>query len=104
MNNEDFQEVIKNRIINIQHVLDIKGAEYTTSSNSDRLSNFKDISIFNNTPITDVLWSLSSKHLWSVINLVKHPRGREKCFISEKIGDLINYLILLEAMLYEINE
>ncbi len=45
-----------------------------------------------------VLWSYMTKHIVSLKDIVTDG-GAKPQVVSEKIGDVINYLILLEAML-----
>ena len=46
----------------------------------------------------EVLWSYMTKHLVSLKDIVTEG-GAKPQVVSEKIGDVINYLILLEAMI-----
>ena len=44
---------------------------------------------------------MAQKHLVSVMDLVHGKLKSEPVMVDEKIGDMINYLILLEAVLKE---
>ena len=104
MTNEEF-EVIKNGCIaEINRVLGNKAREY--SSKKDRLHNFnkaKEIMRCNTRQYA--LLGMLNKHLVSVVDMILNY---EKCEIlpdentvEEKIGDSINYLILLKACFLE---
>lgn len=101
MNSKRFDEVINSRIDKCINVLCKKADEYATE---DRLHNFKVAAELQNcTPIT-ALAGMMSKHTVSVYDLVRdHEQGKEisKEMWDEKIGDSINYLLLLSALIQE---
>lgn len=94
-----FQAVLNYRIDKIKKVLDSKAQEY--ASNNDRLHNFNLAAQVNNTTPAKALWGMATKHLVSVMDLVSGNTRPTTDLINEKIGDMINYLILLEAILLE---
>jgi len=98
MKTEVFQKLLERRIGKIQETLSSKAKEYATE---DQLHNFKVAARLQNTNQATALWSMSTKHLVSVIDMVDGVQVPTKHKIDEKIGDLINYLILLEAALIE---
>jgi hypothetical protein len=49
----------------------------------------------------EALWGMALKHLISVMDLVAGRLPASKATVDEKVGDLINYLILLEAVFAE---
>lgn len=101
MNAERFNEVIDERIKKCRDILAVKSGEYATE---DRLHNFKVAAeIQNCTPVT-ALGGMMCKHTVSVYDLIQ--RQEEGYIISktlwdEKIGDSINYLLLLTALIEE---
>jgi len=99
MNAQEFDTILSNRLIKIQDTLSSKAREYSDSS--DRLYNFKRAGVINHTTPEKALWDMATKHLVSVIDLVEQNKETTIHMIDEKIGDLINYLILLEAILIE---
>ena len=101
---DNFTDMVFSRLGSISRVLSHKGTEYQSDKNSNRFQNFIDLSDFEDVPSPEILWGMARKHLWSVIEIVKFKKKFKKEFISEKFGDLINYLILLNAMLFEQNE
>lgn len=104
MNTEDFNKVVATRVEKINAVLVKKAAEY--SSDTDRLHNFKAAARMGNSNETpeQALWGMMRKHLVSVVDIVDNtskwvfPTDELR---DEKIGDSINYLVLLEALLIE---
>lgn len=98
MTPEHFDKILERRLDRTRQVLASKGTEY--ASNSDRLHNFKAAArLLGSTPEAALLGFLT-KHLVSVVDMVKAlpdtvpAPGR----VDEKIGDCINYLVLLEAL------
>ena len=55
----------------------------------------------NNETVAEALWGMNSKHIVSVIDMVEGKLPINERNINEKIGDSINYLILLEAIFRE---
>lgn len=101
MNNIYFNEIVEGQCAHIKSVLASKGKEY---SRGDRLSNFKTGGrIINDTP-EHALMGMKLKHDVSVIDIVDDlEQGNLPTYgvLSEKIGDSINYLILLKALIIE---
>ena len=102
MTDVEFQNVLESRIEKIRCVLAVKAGEY--AAGSDRLHNFKQsAALMRVTPEMACLGFLT-KHLTSVIDMVHataagvEPTAER---LDEKIGDAINYLILLEALFRE---
>lgn len=102
MNNKDFDKLLKRRLELTKKILGSKGAEYST--NSDKLYNFKRAGeLYRKSPI-EMLSGMKAKHDVSVIDMIEKAQNGikpSKKLIDEKIGDSINYLILLEALLNE---
>lgn len=95
MTNEEFNEIVEYRINRIREVLQKKAKEYATE---DRLHNFKIAARILNTSPEKALLGMAMKHAVSVLDLIE-GRNLEQHIVDEKVGDLINYCILLEAML-----
>lgn len=102
MTADQFDEILNRRIQSMRTVLGHKALEY--ASRQDRLHNFKRAgAILGQTPHQTLL-GFMAKHLVSILDIVE---AREKGqytpepVIDEKIGDTINYLVLLEALLKE---
>ena len=101
MKTERFNEVLENTLSMCSRTLGFKADEYATE---DRLHNFKIAAELQNcTPIT-ALAGMMAKHTVSVYDLIqRHEQGIEvsEKLWDEKIGDSINYLILLAALVRE---
>jgi hypothetical protein len=97
---EDFQKyVLEPRLELTKLVLGHKHKEY--SVDDDYLVNFTDGARFDNTTPELTLWGYLKKQLVSVMKIAKNSPNQKysKDFVKEKIGDCINYLILLEAIM-----
>ena len=101
MNNATFENILITRIGKIQSTLASKAKEYATS---DRLHNFKVAARRLDCTPERALVGMKEKHCVSVQDIVNDlDKGilPTDNLINEKIGDEINYLILLEALLKE---
>lgn len=104
MTAEKFDEVINKRLDRCSYVLCKKSDEYATE---DKLHNFKVAATLQNcSPIT-ALAGMMCKHTVSVYDLIRDnengiPISPEMW--DEKIGDSINYLLLLTALIEEQKE
>ena len=95
----DFDEVVKNRIELINKILKKKEKEY--SNNIDRFHNFHTAARISNCTPENTLWGMLVKHIVSVMDIITTCEMNiySKEYIEEKIGDTINYFILLEGLL-----
>jgi len=97
---EDFDIVLERRINLTRKVLAEKAGEYATES--DRFSNFRVAGKILGCSPEMALWGFAVKHLVSVIGIVEAVDQGEEVdldLVDAKIGDLINYLILLECLI-----
>lgn len=107
MTRQEFVEkVVARRIDLITISLASKGKEYSIENNA--FYNFdegKDIAFSNSRE--KYAWNLMTKHLQSIKDIIEHvsivgANGYPvDTLVEEKIGDAINYLILIEGMLKE---
>ena len=101
MNTNRFNEVIEDRLNLCVSVLCKKADEYATD---DRLHNFKVAAKLQNCTPEKALAGMMCKHTVSVYDLINDLENG-KCATremwEEKIGDSLNYLLLLTAMLEE---
>jgi hypothetical protein len=96
-----FDAIVDSRIEKIKKVLTTKAEEY---ARGDRLHNFKAAALVDGETPERALWGMYKKHLISVRDLIKdvdEGKTPQKKLFDEKIGDSINYHILLEALLLE---
>lgn len=103
MTEADFENVLQRRLRLIQEILAAKGMEYA-SGEVDRLQAFKiGAALIDATPEMVCIGYLT-KHLVSILDLVRDKASGfldRLHLVDEKIGDAINYLILLEALFVE---
>ena len=92
-----FNAILHNRLNSSQDILEKKAKEY--AQDNDRLFNFRLAAQINGTSMEKALWGMATKHLVSVMDLVEGRLVATNAIVDEKIGDMINYLILLEAVL-----
>ena len=98
MKNHQFEAVLESRIMKIRDVLKSKAKEYAVG---DRMYNFKRAAEIGRTTPEKALIGMFLKHLVSVLDMVEGNIVATPYLVEEKIGDAINYLILLEAMMVE---
>lgn len=102
MNVADFDAVVERRLDLIRKTLVIKGREYMRGD--DRLSNFVNgARLLRCTPERALLGYLT-KQAVSIVDFVHDAEAgvrRTQAEWDEKIGDCVNYLILLEAVAAE---
>lgn len=101
MNDQEFSDLLETRLEKTRHTLAKKAAEY---ARGDRLSNFKRAAAaIGHTP-EQVLLGMWFKHVISIIDLVNDSAQGvpvPSTMWDEKIGDAVNYLILLEGLVKE---
>ena len=103
MTNEKFEMIVEDVIAGIKRVLQNKAREY--ASKEDRLHNFIVAGNFIEETKEKALFGMALKHIVSVRDIVlKWERARvlpSENILEEKIGDTINYMILLKACFLE---
>ena len=101
MNADQFNYVVHNRCLDIKRILTKKAGEYATDR--DRFHNFNVAARIANTTPEKALKGMMLKHEVSVADLIdwaeSDPEKLTDAMIDEKVGDHINYLILLEGLL-----
>lgn len=111
MNTVEFNKLVEERCEKIKQVLAKKAGEYTRKD--DRHHNFRQgASMFGTTP-EQYLMALNGKHLVSIMDMIndinQEPNKKysevaaeaARAMMDEKIGDAINYFILLEGLMKE---
>jgi len=96
---DDFNVILQSRLSCIQSTLAGKAKEY--AGGGDRLHNFKVAARISGKSPEEALQGMMLKHLVSVFDLIEDRLENTSAMVNEKIGDTINYLILLEAVLAE---
>lgn len=99
MTGNAFFAMVERRIEQIRSVLISKSKEYSTDK--DKLHNFKSNPIGCKETPTEVCWGYLRKHLQSIYDIAMGNVEATQAQIEEKIGDSINYMFLMEALLIE---
>ncbi len=95
MHQDTLKKLLERRVKLTRQVLLRKQDEYATVD--DVLHNFKAAAEFQGVSVPQALWGMAAKHLISISDLVRKGKKMPQAVRDEKIGDAINYLILLEA-------
>jgi hypothetical protein len=105
----EFDAVLSARLAKTREVLAAKAGEYASAA--DRLHNFKRAASWFPLPseqaastAADACCGMMRKHWVSLADLVDRKAAglaHPPAVVDEKIGDAVNYLILLEALLRE---
>lgn len=101
METEKFDAVVRNRLNATINTLTAKADEY---ARGDRLSNFKQIAALSGCTQEKALSGLVAKHivaLYDFINDLDKGVNQPYARWDEKIGDIIAYMCLLDAMRLE---
>jgi len=103
MNHKEFEKLLEERFNKIRSTLANKNKEY--ASGEDKLHNFKRAGKMLGCTQEKALIGMWTKHIISILDIVDKwedagtlPNVEQ---LEEKIGDSINYLILLEACFKE---
>lgn len=98
MTPEKFETILKERLKKIEDILASKADEY---GSVDRLHNFKVAGRLNHESPLVSAWGMATKHLVCIVDMVKGDSLITPYMVEEKFGDMINYLILMEAICIE---
>ena len=95
MNTKQFDKIINKTIDNCKNVLCSKAKEYATE---DRLHNFKIAATLQGITPLQALQGMATKHTVSIADMIASGQAYSSEMWDEKIGDSINYLLLLRAL------
>jgi hypothetical protein len=100
MDKEEFEQVFDYVFSRSQAVLVEKAREY--AEDTDRLHNFKVAAALEGRTPEQALWGMHVKHIVSVSDMVRKDDVEfTPAQWDEKIGDAINYFVLLRALVWE---
>ena len=102
MRSEEFESRVRARIEKCLETLGVKAAEYV--STEDRLRAFKAAAALEKTTPESALGGMLAKHIVSIYDMLSNPDRHSMARWDEKIGDAINYLLLLDALLHDNKE
>ena len=101
MNHQEFKDLIHQQFENSAKTLEGKAGEYATET--DRFHTFHVAGRMKNETPEKALWGMALKHLVSVVDMMEAADKTPELFtpekLTEKIGDLINYELLLKGLL-----
>lgn len=109
MNLEEFNILVEKRVNIIRRSLADKGKEYA-NDNDDRLITFKSVANLRRTTTVDAVGGMMSKQIDSLFDMIKETTKNVDCYDyialtehlwEERIKDIINYMILLDAVLQD---
>ena len=98
MDTKTFDSIIEAMIQKSKNTLIDKAKEYATE---DRLHNFRVAAVFQQCTVEQALFGFLTKHLVSLSDMCKSGKKYHDEVWDEKIGDSINYLLLLRAVVAE---
>ena len=93
---EDFDILVNKRLAECKKVLMGKASMY--ASKKDRLHNFKLGAILVRQTPEQYAMELVTKHIVAIFDKIVNKEVMDKDFITEKVGDVINYMMLIEAL------
>lgn len=103
MNQLEFEQLHDATWATCRHLLIVKGAEY--AGTEDRLSNFKRGSKLTGATPLQVAFIYASKHYDSISTFIRNQASDSQAILSEpiegRLDDLINYCILMKAIIQE---
>lgn len=97
MSEKEFEEILAERLDKIRNVLGTKAKEYVR--NGDRLHNFNVGAQLEGISRERVIHSFMLKHYISYLDMLNDiDKGimPTEAYVDEKLGDLINYMIIME--------
>jgi hypothetical protein len=100
MNAQEFMLEVDMANARSKRVLLKKEKEYAVDQ--DRLEQFYILSVLNKVEPTEALWGMASKHITSIADMVKCPDLYKLKTWREKVTDLRNYTLLLDALLVDL--
>lgn len=101
MNAEEFDTFLEETFERIRLVLASKGNEYVANDAKSRFHNFDISAAFKSESSEQALWGFVTKQLVSLSDMVKCDSTSYPIDLwDEKLGDVINYMILLRGIVH----
>ncbi len=91
-------KIVNDLLCKSMAILEQKGNSYTTE---DCLSNFKQAAMLQGCTTAQALWGMAAKHIISISNMIANKIEYDESIWDEKLGDAINYLLLLKVVIEE---
>lgn len=99
MNQEQFEASVRKRMDACYGILNAKAHEYALDE--DRLHNFTVAGDLQGVTPRQALGGMLAKHIVSIYDMINEDKLGLMHVWDEKLGDAINYLLLLNAMVEE---
>lgn len=99
MSPTQFDESVRAQVDHCLELLCAKGAEYAPGT--DRLAAFKKAAALQNCSQARAAFGMLAKHLVSVADMIETGEKYSGIRWNEKIGDSINYLLIIRAIIEE---
>lgn len=102
MNVKDFNNFVITKLEECQKVMGLKNLEY--ANDGDKLSNFKQTAVLKGETPEKALWGMWAKHIISIKKIIEDLDtgiAPSESLLAEKCIDMINYPLLLEALMME---
>jgi hypothetical protein len=96
MTHIEFDDLIKSRFHKSVETMRGKAVDYATDE--ERLQNFYDGAELMMITPEQYLLTLVTKHWLAIRDAVVQNANMDRVWVEEKVGDVINYMILLEAL------
>ena len=99
---DDFKALVEKRFEDCRNILLAKNKEY--AAKDDKLSNFRQAAGLKGETPEKALWGMWAKHIISIRKIVDDLDAGTippEALLSEKCGDMINYTLLLEALIID---
>lgn len=101
MTQDEFEKIFAELTGLSKTVLVDKAKEY--AADGDRMHNFKIAATLTDGTPEQALWGMLAKHIVSVRDMVLTGDPYPQAVWDEKIGDAVNYFILLRALIVDTN-
>lgn len=95
---EKFNESVSNQLEFCKSLLVTKGREYAPDAEIDRLASFKAAGALQDMSSKEALCGMLAKHVVSVFEMCRTGEQYPLEKWTEKITDIINYMLILKAM------
>lgn len=99
MDNQTFQQILDAQIEKCRNTMAGKAEEY--ADDVDRLHNFRVAAALENCTMEQALAGMMVKHTVSIYDMISSGADFPMAEWEEKIGDHLNYLFLLKAIVVE---
>lgn len=99
MNQQEFEKIFRDQVALCEATLLRKGSEY--AKEADRLHNFKVAAALQGENTNQALGGMLAKHIVSIYDVIQSNQPVTLEYWNEKIGDAMNYLFLLKAVIIE---